>query len=122
MRPRFRKPRLGNRPSRRRPQHFRRRGRQYAEPRGVVEYVQGVDIEDVGRGGGMNQLQILRDEIDVDDAARGIFQVPDVVLAFFQPDGAAHVGDIGGDAGGVTQPRQHVTNDIFDFAAKIRRR
>ena len=62
------------------------------------------------------------DEIDIDDAARGIFQVPDVALALFQPDGAAHVGDIGGDAGGVTRPRQHGTNDIFDFAAKIRRR
>ena len=107
---------------RRRTQDLRRRLRQHAEPRGVVEHLQRGDVENVRLVGGVNQLQILRDEIDIDHAAGGIFQIPDVVLALFQRDGAAHVRDIAGDAGGVARPRQHVANDALDSGAKFRRR
>ena len=74
------------------------------------------DVENIGLVGGVNQLEILRDEVDIDHAAGGIFQVPDVVLALLQRDGAAHVRDIAGDAGAVARPRQHGANDAFDRA------
>jgi hypothetical protein len=68
----------------------------------------------------VSQLQILRDEIDVDDAAGGMFQVPDVVLALLLRDGAAHIGDVTGDAGAVARPGQHAANDRLDTPAKFR--
>ena len=69
--------------------------------------MQGRDVENVGLVGGVNELQILRDEIDVDHAAGGIFQVPDVVLALLLRNGAAHLGHVAGDAGGIARPGQH---------------
>ena len=70
----------------------------------------------------MNKLEILRDEIDIDHAARGIFQVPDVVFALLQCNGTAHLAHVVGDPGGIALPRQHVANDLFDSGAKLRRR
>ena len=72
-----------------------------------------------GLVGGVNELEILRDEIDIDHAAGGIFQVPDIVLALLQRDGAAHVRDVAGDAGGVARPRQHVADDRLDPGAEV---
>ena len=44
----------------------------------------------------MNELQILRDEVDVDQPAGGELEVPDVALALFLRDGPPHVGDVAG--------------------------
>ena len=107
---------------RRRAQDLGVRLRQHAEPRGVVEHLQRGDVENFGLVGGVDQLQILRDEIDIDQAAGGVFQIPDVVLALLQRDGAAHVGDVAGDAGAVARPRQHAADDALDPRAKRRRR
>ena len=63
----------------------------------------------------MNELQILRDELDIDHAAGGIFQIPDIVLAFFLRDRAAHLGDVAGDDRGIAWPRQHLADDRLDL-------
>ena len=83
---------------RRRAQDFRGRLRQHAQPRRLVEHVQRADVENVRLVGCVNKLEILRDEIDVDHAAGGIFQVPDVVFAFLQRNGTTHLADVVGDA------------------------
>ena len=72
--------------------------RQHAEPRGVIEHVQRADVENIRLVGGVNELQVLRDEIDIDHAAGGIFQIPDVILALLQRDRAAHLRHVAGDA------------------------
>ena len=56
-----------------------------------------LDIENIRLFGGMDELQVLCDEIDVDQSTGSIFQVPDVVLALLQRDGAAHLGYVVGD-------------------------
>ena len=78
--------------------------REHAEARGVVEHGRCGDVEDAGLVGGVDELQILRDEVDIDHAARRIFEIPDVVLALFLRNGAAHVGDIGGGGGRIARP------------------
>ena len=105
---------------RRRAQHFGFRLRQHTELCGVVEHRKRRDIEDVGLFRGVNELQILRDEIDVDEAARGMFQIPDIGLAFFLRDRAAHVGDVNRGARRIARPGQHGANDVLDLLAQFR--
>ena len=62
----------------------------------------------------MDELQILRDEVDVGDAAGGVLQIPEIVLALFLRDGAAHVGDVMGGGGGIARPDQGVADDRLD--------
>ena len=47
--------------------------------------------------GGVDELQVLGDELDVDEAAAHLLQVPDVVGALLLGDALAHVDDVGGD-------------------------
>src|SRR4030088_2863533 len=61
---------------RRRAQDLGLRLRQDAKPRGVVEHVQRRDVENIWLLGGVKELEILSDEIDIDHAAGGVFQVP----------------------------------------------
>ena len=65
-------------------------------------------------------MQILGDEFDIDQSARGILQIPDVILALFQRDGAAHLGDVVGDDVPVAWPGQHIADDLLDTFAKLR--
>ena len=46
---------------------------------------------------GVNELQILRDEFDIDQPAGGIFQIPAVGVALLVGDGAAHLDHVAGD-------------------------
>ena len=87
----------------------------------VLVHGRARDICIIGLGSGVDKLEILGDEIDIDHAAGGILQIPDVVLALFQCDRVPHVRGIPGDARCVAGPHQHVTNDFFDLAAKRRR-
>ena len=94
--------------------------RQHAEPRGVVEHLQRGDAEDSGFFRSVNELQVLRDEIDVDEPAGGELEVPDVVLALLLRDRPAHIGDVAGGGGRVAWPRQHAADDVLDPSAKRR--
>ena len=66
----------------------------------------------------MDQLQVLRDELDIDQPARGVFQIPDVVLALLQRDRAAHLGDVVGDDPAVADAGQDTADDILDAGAE----
>src|SRR5258708_13794147 len=57
----------------RRTQDLRFRLRQDAEPRGVVEHVQRGDVVNIRLVGGVDQLEILGTEIDLDHAPLSIF-------------------------------------------------
>src|SRR4051794_14159199 len=41
-------------------------GREYAQPPGLLEHARGRCVENVGRRGRVNKLQVLGDELDVD--------------------------------------------------------
>ena len=58
----------------------------------------------------MHELQILRDEFEVDQPARGIFEIPPVALALLLGDRLPHLDDIGGDSAGVAL--RHSTSRI----------
>jgi len=51
---------------RRRTQDFRRRWRQHAEPRGVVQHLQRIDVENVGFFGGVHELPRLLQRLEAD--------------------------------------------------------
>ena len=80
----------------RRPQHFRVLGAEHAKPPGLVEHARGRGVEDVRHLGGMNELQILRDELDVDQAAGDVFEIPAIALALLARDRLAHLDHVGG--------------------------
>ena len=42
--------------------------------------MQRVDVDNAGLVGRVSELQILRDEIDIDQTARNMLQVPELVL------------------------------------------
>ncbi len=77
-----------------RAQDFHFRQRQQAEPPGFVQHAGGGRIQNVGLLGGMHQLQILRDEFDIDQTAGRELQVPAVAVAFFCGYGAPHLDHI----------------------------
>ncbi len=45
----------------------------------------------------VNKLKILRDELDIDQTAGRIFQIPAIVLASFRGDGHPHLESIARD-------------------------
>jgi hypothetical protein len=47
-------------------------GREYTQPPGFLEHARGRGVENVGRRGRVNRLQILGDELDVDQSAGDI--------------------------------------------------
>jgi len=70
----------------------------------------------------MNELQVLRQEFDIDDAARGIFQIPDVVLALLVGHRPTHFQNVVGDDVDVARTHQHARDQLLDLALEIRRR
>ena len=46
--------------------------------------------------GGVDQLQILRDEFEIDQAAGDVLQVPALAVALLGGDRAAHLDDVAG--------------------------
>jgi len=41
-------------------------GGEYTQPPGLLEHARGRGVENIGRRGGVNKLQILGDELDID--------------------------------------------------------
>ena len=86
-----------------RPQHVGLLGRQQAEPPGLVQHPRRRGVENFRLLGGVDQLQVLRDELQVDQPARRVFEVPARAFALFGGDGAAHVGHVLGDHRGIAR-------------------
>ena len=106
----------------RRTQHFSRRRREYPEPGGVIDDTQRAHVQDIGLRCGVDELQVLRDEINVDEAASNIFQIPDIILALLERDRTAHVRHVHRDRRRITRARQDVADDFFYSGAKAGRR
>src|SRR5581483_9276415 len=60
----------------RRPQNFGILDRQYIQCPRLVEHTHRRRVEDFRKSMRVNELQILRDKLDIDQAAGGVFQVP----------------------------------------------
>src|SRR5262249_45904466 len=84
---------------------------------GFVEDMRGRGVENVRRLGCMDELKILRDELDIDQAAGDVFEVPALVLALLARNGGAHIGSIFGDQRGSTRPTQHIADYRLDTRA-----
>ncbi len=69
----------------------------------------------------MNELQILRDEFDIDQTAGRVFQIPDIGVAFFLGDRAAHLDDVVGDRASIAFAAQHFADHGFDPGGESRR-
>ena len=81
----------------------------------------GVGVENFRMPGRMHELKILRDEFEIDQPARGIFQVPLRILAVLLGDGLTHVGDVARDRLGVALAAEHVMDHPPDARGKFRR-
>ena len=81
----------------RRTQHFGLLDRQHVQRPGLVEDARGRGVENVRQLVRVHQLQILRDEFDIDQAAGRVFEVPALAVAFLLGDGPTHFHDVAGD-------------------------
>ena len=63
-----------------------------------------------GRARRFAQLQILRDEFDIDHAAAAVLDLESGRLAVLLGDARAHVGDVDDQAVGFARPGQHVAH------------
>jgi hypothetical protein len=88
--------------------------RENPQPRRGIQHLHRADIENIRLVRSMNQLQVLRDKLNIDNAAGGILDIPDITLALFFGDGTAHFENIVGDNAGLTPARQHFANDGFN--------
>ena len=68
-----------------------------------------------------DDLQELGEELDIDQAAAHILQVPDVVRPLLLHDLVAHDADVGGDLRPVPLPAQHLRDGALDDLPKLRR-
>ncbi len=60
--------------------------REHAEPCGILQHLQRRHVEDFRLVMRMHELEILRDEVDIDHAAGCVFEIPMVALALFLRD------------------------------------
>ncbi len=69
----------------------------------------------------MNELQILRNELDIDQPASHVFEVPPIAVAFLLGNGRPHFDYVAGDQFGVAWPAQNVANNVLDTLSECRR-
>ena len=70
----------------------------------------GILIEHLGVIVRAHQLQELGEELDVDQTAPDVLQIPDVAGALFLVDLGAHGAHVGGHLSPVARPAQHFGN------------
>ena len=69
----------------------------------------------------MHELEILREEFEVDEAARGIFQIPARVLAHLLGDSLPHIRHVGRHHLRIAFAAQHSTDHRSDARGELRR-
>ncbi len=62
----------------------------------------------------MNELEILREKLQIDETAGRIFKVPAILIALFGRDRSTHLDDIGGNGSGVALAAQRAMDHRFD--------
>ena len=81
----------------RRAEHRRVFRLKHTGTRGFLQHARRRGIEDFRHIGGVNELQILGNELDIHQRAGGIFEIPRIRIALFLGDRRSHLDDIGGD-------------------------
>ena len=72
--------------------------------------------------GGVHELQVLGDELEVDEAAAHLLELPGVARALLLLDARAHVADVGGGLGPVARLVRSTSRMAVSTAAPQRRR
>ena len=107
---------------RRRPQHVGIFRRQQAQPPRLVEHARGVGVEDLRLLRRVNELEILRDELQIDQPAGGIFEVPARVLALLLGDRLPHLDHIRRHRRRIALAAEHGADHLLDAGGERRRR
>ena len=97
-----------------RPQHGRILRLQNTRARSLLQHARRRRVEDFRRGRGMHQLQILRNELDIDEPAGGMLEIPGISIALFRRNRAAHFHDVGRDRVGIAPAAEHLADRRFD--------
>src|SRR6185437_16441348 len=67
------------------------------------------------------QLKILGDELDIDESAAAVLDLPGGRIAMLLGHAVAHVGDVDHQAIAVARPQEYLTDDGHDLVAERRR-
>jgi hypothetical protein len=76
---------------------------QQSKPRRLVEHARSRGVQYPGNRMSVGKLEILGDKFEIDEAARGVFEVPAPGIALFGRDRPAHFDHVGGDRRGVAR-------------------
>ena len=68
-----------------------------------------------------DHLQELSEELDIDQPAAHMLQVPDIARPLLLLDLVAHDANVGGDLRPIPLPAQHLRYGAFDGLPKLRR-
>ena len=105
----------------RRTQHGRILGHQNTRARRLLQQSGRRRVEDFRRGRAMHQLQILGDELDIDEPAGGVLEIPPIGIALFRSDRAAHFDDVGRRPRSHPPAADHLADRRFDPRGECRR-
>ena len=94
----------------RRAQHGGVGGSEQAELGGLFQDARRRGIENVGHRRGVHELQILGDELDIDECAGRVFEVPGIGVALLRGDRGAHLDHVLGDGALVALAAEHVAD------------
>ena len=68
----------------------------------------------------VRELQILRDEFDIDQAAGGVFEVPALAIALFFGDRGAHLHHVARNQSRIARPLQNLADHVLHPRAEFR--
>src|SRR5690606_37778153 len=80
----------------------------------LLQRENGVLVEHAGMVGCVNKLQILRHELEVDETATDVLQIPDLVRTLLSSNSLAHVAHVGGNLGAVAWADKNIPNCLLD--------
>ena len=95
-------------------------GRDQSRATRLFHDLAGRDVEDGWLAMGKGQLQILGDELDVDEPARGKLQVSGIAIALFSGDERAYGVRFLSDFDGVALSRQRLSDCLGEIGPEAR--
>src|SRR5215467_1072967 len=101
------------------PKYFRVIHRQDPQGPSLVQRARGRSIKYVRQLMSMNELQILRNEFDIDQPAGHIFEIPAITISLFLGYGGAHLYDITCRQIGVAVAPQDILDNSFNSRLEL---
>ena len=95
--------------------------RQKAGRRRAAQHLGGMRVEQVGPRRGVAQRQVLGDEVDVEQAAGQVLEVPRALGRHVAGDAVAHVGDVAHQRRGIARPAERGPDDVRQPLDQARR-